>query len=75
MTGRFSLLQKVQDVAGFSDTELAALIDKSRTTVYKYRTGELTEYLDGRQTDNLKSAWRLYLAELQAGIDELELLS
>lgn len=71
----FSLLQKIQDVTGFSDSELALLINKSRACVYKYRTGALPEYLDGRQTENLKAAWRLYLAQLQQGVDELEMLS
>lgn len=76
MTGaRFSLLQKIQDVTGFSDGDLALLINKSRACVYKYRTGDLAEYLDGRQTENLMAAVRLYRDQLIQGVDELEMLT
>ena len=69
-----SILQKVADITGMLDSELAVIIGKSRATAQAYRTGVLPEYLDGRQSVALRNAVRLHRDRIIQAVDELEVL-
>ena len=75
MAERFSFLQAVSDVTGFTDQELATITGLGRSTVNAYRSGRLAEYLDGRQIGALKRASALLRDRLIAGCDELDMIT
>lgn len=70
-----SFLQRVADLTGFVDTELATITGLGVSTVYAYRAGTRREYLNGRQRQALLAAVRLYRDQLIEGYDALELLA
>jgi hypothetical protein len=65
-----SLLQRAQDITGWSDHQLAQIVGIGRSTVQAYRTARLPEYLDGKQVAALRTALELYRDQIAQDVAE-----
>lgn len=71
----YSLLRTAKDITGWSDHEIAQIVGIGRSTVQAYVSNRLPEYLDGKQTQALLNALRLYRDQVVADVAKAELFA